>query len=278
MQLTRLILVAACCALNGCAHLDIELAGFMSPDRGTRAARLPPGYVIENRIIAADGRSIGITYARHPGSQATILFCGGDAFHRSIEGGEALQALAVDADVVLFDYPGYGDTTGAPSTEAILDTATAAYDYVFGLESTAAKKRVLYGFSLGGMVAAHLAQDRRADGLVLESTPPSVRGWAQSRIPIAFRPMVKLRIEPQLAAIDSVAALEHFRGKVLLLASRSDEMVPAKLSFDLEQRLREAHRDIRLVEFPGRRHGNINRSPAFPATLRNFLEQVRLMP
>ena len=276
--MTKLLLFAACCALSGCAHLDIELASFMSPDHGTRSAKLPPGYVIENRIIASRGRSIGITYARHPGSLATILFCGGDAFHRSIEGGEALEALAVDADVVLFDYPGYGDTTGAPSTEAILDTATAVYDYVFGLESTAAKKRVLYGFSLGGMVAAHLAQDRRADGLVLESTPPSVRGWAQGRIPVAFRPMVRLRVEPQLVGIDSVAALEHFRGKVLLLASRSDEIVPANLSIGMERRLRKAHCDIRLVEFPGRRHGNINRSPGFPATLRNFLEQVRPMP
>jgi hypothetical protein len=69
----------------------------MSPDHGTRAARLPPGYIIENRIIAAEGRSISITYARHPGSQATILFCGGDTFHRSIGGGAALQALAVEA-------------------------------------------------------------------------------------------------------------------------------------------------------------------------------------
>lgn len=271
-------LLLACCFLGGCTHVDIRLASFMEADRGTRAARLPAGYVVENRIVIAEGRSIGITYARHPDSQATIFFCGGDSFHRSIEGGQALEALALDADVALFDYPGYGDTTGTPSTAAILDTAAAAYDYVFGRESAASKKRVLYGFSLGGMVAADLARRRRADGLVLESAPASVGGWARSRIPLPMRPMVRLRVEPQLAAMDSVAALEYFSGKVLLLTSRSDRMVPALLSFRLERRLREAHRDVLLVEFPGRSHGHINRAPAFAATLRNFTEQLRLPP
>jgi len=279
MSCSRFLLPIALCAIqSACAHLDVKLANFMTPDQSARNATLPAGYVVENRIISHGSQSIGVTYARHPGSQSTIFFCGGDVFHRSVEGGEALAALALNADVVLFDYPGYGDTTGAPSTESILDTATAVYDYIFNLDTAAAKKRVLYGFSLGGMVAAHLAQDRRADGLVLEATPPTVAQWAKSRIPMALKPVVKVRIESQLAGINSVAALEQFPGKLLILASRADEIVPARLSFAMERRLKRARRDVRLVEFPDRRHGTIVRSPAYAATLRNFLEHVRPLP
>jgi pimeloyl-ACP methyl ester carboxylesterase len=273
-----LAVIAACVTQLGCAHLDVQLANFMTPDRDTRSAKLPAGYTVENRVISRGAQAIGITYAHHRDSRSTILFCGGDTFHRSTEGGEALEALALEADVVLFDYPGYGDTTGAPSTESILDTAAAVYDYVFGLSSAAGKKRLLYGFSLGGMVAAHLAQDRRADGLVLEATPPNVARWARSRIPLPLKPIVRVRLEPQLAGIDSVTALEQFPGKVLLLASRGDQIVPGGLALEIERQLRQAHRDVRLIEFPNRAHGTILRSPAYAATLRNFFEQVRPLP
>jgi len=250
----------------------------MTPDRGTRTAKLAPGYVVENRALVHEGQSIGITYAHHSESQAVIFFCGGDTFHRSIEGGEALEALALDSDVVLFDYPGYGETTGSPSVGSILDTALEVYDYICSLESTQNKKRVHYGFSMGGLVAAQLAQERRADGVALEATPPSVRRWADSRIPLLLRPMTEVRIEPQLASIDAAAALKHFRGKVLLLVSPADEIVPARVSVEMERHLRGAGRDVTLVGFPNRRHGAIDRAPEFPATLRRFLQQARPLP
>lgn len=260
----------------GCAHLDVRLESFMSPDNGPRTAQLAPGYSIEDHVLRQGDRSIGITYARHPRSKAVILYCGGDAFHRSLEGGLALRALALEADVVLFDYPGYGDTTGTPGTAAILDTAVAVYDHVFSLWTTTGKKRVLYGFSMGGMVVAQLSQDRHADGVVLEATTPSVRAWARSRIPWPVRPLVRVRVEPQLAGLDTAAALDLFRGKVLLLTSRSDEIVPAKLTFEIERRLLLTRRDVRLVELPSCRHGAVMRSPAFPSLIRTFLSSVKV--
>jgi uncharacterized protein len=268
----------ACLALCGCTHVDVRLDHFMTPDRGPRTARLASGYVVENIVVAYERESVGATYAHHPDSKAIIFFCGGDRFHRSLEGGAALEALALDADVVLFDYPGYGETTGAPSIDSILDSAIAVYDSIFSREGTHHKKRVLYGFSLGGMVAAQLAQERRADGVVLEATPPSVRAWADSRIPVVLKPTMRLRIEPQLAHVDAVAALERFRGKLLLLASPADDIVPARLSIDMEGQLRRAGRDITLVQFADRDHGSIHRASAFPAMLRNFVEQVRPLP
>lgn len=265
-----------CVGISGCAHLDVRLDQFMLADSGPRTAHLAAGYVIENHVLTIAGQSIGITYARHPHSRAVILYCGGDAFHRSLEGGLALRALALEADVVLFDYPGYGDTTGKPATAAILDTAVAVYDHVFSLGTTTGKKRVLYGFSMGGMVVAQLSQDRHADAVVLEATAPSVADWARSRIPMPMRPLVRVRVESQLANLDTAAALDTFRGKVLLLTSRADEIVPAKLSFEIERRLAGTHRDVRLMELPSCRHGAITRSPEFPWILRSFLQSVKV--
>lgn len=272
-------LALCCCALStGCAHVDVRLSSFMAPDRSVASAQLPAGYVVENRILRRGTQTIGITYARSPRSRVVILYCGGDVFHRSIEGAVPLQALAKGADVAIFDYPGYGDTNGTPSTESILDAAVAVYDHLFSLDTARGKVRVLYGFSLGGMVAAQLAQDRRADAVILEASAITVEGWARSRVPMLLKPMIRVRVEPQLAGLDSAAALDHFPGKLLVLTSRADEMVSAKLAYELARKLEVTRRDVQVVEFAGRPHGSIMADATFGSRLSDFLDGLKALP
>ncbi len=272
----RLIaLLCGCLVQCACATVDVRLADFMSPDRSPRSAVLPQGYAVQDLIIHRGDRLIGITHAHHPQSHSVIVLCGGDVFHRSLEGGAALEALALGADVVLFDYPGYGETTGAPTPGAILDTALAVYDYTSALATSAGKMRVLYGFSLGGLVAAQVARARPADGVVLEATAVNVEGWARSQIPWFARPLIVPRVEPGLAGIDSVRALARFSGSVLVLASPADRQAPASLSADIERGLRAAGVRVQLVQFPRARHGDINRSAQFAPVLRGFLDSLQ---
>lgn len=241
--------------LLGCVSVDVRLSSFMTPDRGPRSAALAPGYVVHDLVIQHAGRSIGITHASHPQSHTLIVFCGGDVFHRSIEGGEALEALAHDADVILFDYPGYGESTGTPTPAAILETALAVYDYAAALDAPIPKKRVLYGFSLGGLVAAHVAGSRSVDGLVLEATARNAGSWARSQIPWYAKAVVRPRIEPELASVDALSALQNFRGRVLLLGSHADRTAPAELIVQLHRELLRAGVDAERVLFDGAGHG-----------------------
>jgi uncharacterized protein len=258
----------------GCVTVDVGLANLMAADRAPRTAVLAKGYAVQDLIIHRGDRLIGITHAHHPQSQAIIVFCGGDSFHRSIEGGEALEALARNADVVLFDYPGYGESTGAPTAAVILENALAVYDYAVALETSAGKKRVLYGFSLGGMVAAQVAGRRPVDGLVLEATAPSAEAWAKSQIPWYAKPLVTPHIEPGLASIDSIVSLRHFGGDVLLLTSPSDQRVPAALSLLMYRELRRSGVRTALAQFAGTGHGSIPHSPEYGPVLTAFLNRV----
>ena len=259
----------------GCVTVDVGLANLMAADRAPRTAVLARGYAVQDLVIHRGERLIGITHAHHPLSKAVIVFCGGDSFHRSIEGGEALEALARNADVVLFDYPGYGESTGAPTAAVILENALAVYDYTVALETSAGKKRVLYGFSLGGMVAAQIAGRRPVDGLVLEATAPSAEAWARSQIPWYAKPLVKPRIEPGLASIDSLVSLRHFGGEVLLLTSPSDHRVPAALSVSMYRELRREGVHTALVQFEDTSHGGIPHSPEYGSVLTAFLNRVK---
>lgn len=268
-------LLGCCIAQCGCVTVDVRLSDFMSPDRGPRTASLPKGYAVQDLVIQRGDRLIGLTQAHHPDSRFVVVFCGGDVFHRSIEGGEALEGLALGADVILFDYPGYGDSTGSPTPAAILDTALAVFDYASKLATSAGKKRVLYGFSLGGLVAAQVARDRQVDGLVLEATSRNAQSWARSQIPWFARPLVVARVESALAGIDSVQALARFGGHVLVLTGKADRQAPAKLSFQIDRQLREAGVNVRLVEFPNARHGEIVQTAEFAPALRAFLDRLR---
>jgi pimeloyl-ACP methyl ester carboxylesterase len=277
--LARAAALSGLCLMSGaCVSLDVRMSTFMAPDRGPRSAVIARGYSVQDLVIHRADQLIGITHAHHPQSHAVIVFFGGNDFHRSIEGGEALEVLARDADVLLFDYPGYGESTGAPTPAAILETALAIYDYASSLETSNGKKRLLYGFSLGGMVAAQVARDRPVDALVLEATATNVESWARSRVPWYARPLVSFDIEPQLAAIDSFAALREFRGDVLILASKADVQAPASLSEELHGQLRQAGVSSELVLFKKAAHGRIPHTPEFVPVFRQFVSRRRVSP
>jgi pimeloyl-ACP methyl ester carboxylesterase len=270
-----LALIAMCLAQSGCMTADVRLANFMSRDRAPRTAVLPRGYAVQDLVIHRGNRAIGITHAHHPASRSVVIFCGGDSFHRSIDGAEALESLALGADVVLFDYPGYGDSSGSPTPAALIETALAVYDYVDTLQTSAGKKRVLYGFSLGGLVAARVARERDADGLVLEATAANATSWARSRIPWYLKPLVRPRVERELADVDAPAALARFRGLVLVLGSRADRRAPESLSREIFRKLVRNGVSTSLVVFKRAAHGEINHSKAFAPVFRQFLETLQ---
>lgn len=267
--------LALALAPGGCVNVNVALPNLMSADRSPRTAVLAQGYTVQELIIHRDDRLVGVTYAHHPQSRFVILFCGGNTFHRSIEGGEALETLAHDADVVLFDYPGYGDSSGPATPDLVLGDALAVYDYVMAMESSAGRKRVVYGFSLGGMVAAQLAGQRAVDGLVLEATAPDVEAWVQSQIPWYAKPIVRARIDPSLASINTFAALRSFGGEVLVMSSPTDERAPESLSVGMDREFRRMGLHTTFVQFADAAHGAIPRSPEYGAVLTEFLDRVK---
>lgn len=260
--------------LDGCVHIRLDASSLLEADRGPASVRLAEGYVVESLTIERPNRLIGITRAHRAGNRRLILFCGGNTFHRRRDGGPVLDALARDADVVLFDYPGFDDSTGSPDPRSLLNAAGAVHDYLMQLPSTQEQRVVIYGFSLGGMVAAQLSRRHSADALVLEATAADVDSWVQSRVPWLARPFVRVHLDPALAGIDNVNALSEFRGPVLVLAGERDEQAPPVLSRELARRLQAKGVRATLHEIPGAGHGEIYKAPGFQPLLAQFLAQL----
>ncbi|MDC0008280.1 alpha/beta hydrolase [bacterium] len=75
-------------------------------------------------------------------------------------------------DVVIWDYRGYGKSTGKRRQELMLDDGLLFYSYcqsIFNEESI-----TVYGRSLGGFFATHIAKQTQPKQLLLESTPTTL--------------------------------------------------------------------------------------------------------
>jgi uncharacterized protein len=118
---------------------------------------------------------------------------------------------------LLVEYPGYGGEPGRPSEDTINAVVGAAYQWAWRDTRIDRRRIVAYGRSIGGGPAAHLASTQQVAALILEASFTSVPRLARRFLLPAF--LVRDRF-------DNLAALQSYRGPLLVLHGRSDAVVP----------------------------------------------------
>lgn len=215
-------------------------------------------------IVGKNGRKLHAWFVPAEGANATILHCHGNAgniTHRL----ELLSLLhRLGANVLLFDYQGFGQSEGSPSERNTYDDARAAFDWLVREQGVPPGRIVLHGQSLGGAVAAHLAAEVRPAGLVLESGFTSLPDLGA-----VLYPYVPVRLISRFK-YDTAKALTRVSCPLLVIHSREDEIVP----FALGQRLFTSFQGgpKRLLEIAGDHNTGFIRSEAvYLQGLRDFL-------
>ena len=214
------------------------------PDIGGRGAGIDPtaiGLQFEDVWIdTEDGERLHAWWIPHPGSRGSLLFSHGNAgsiAHR-LESIEIFHELGLD--VLIYDYRGYGRSSGTPSETGVYEDAEAARAWL--RERADPDRIVLFGRSMGGAVSARLAADESPNCLILESTFTSVPDLAAELywwLPV--RRLVRIRM-------DTLSYLECAAAPVLVVHSRDDEIVPFEHALALQQ---AAGGDARLLELHG---------------------------
>ena len=148
-----------------------------------------------------------------------VLFChgnGGNIGDRVLHA-ELLHRAGLD--VLLFDYRGYGRSTGRASEEGTYRDARAARAALLGRAEVDARRVLYVGESLGGAVALALAVDAPPAGLVLVSTFTSVADMARRHYPFVPRAAVP-------DAYPSLRRIRELRAPLLVLHGDRDDLVP----------------------------------------------------
>lgn len=181
-------------------------------------------------IATADGETLHGWWVPAPDAKGTVLFFHGNAGNISHRINYLKMFERLGYNTLLFDYRGYGQSSGTPSESGTYLDAQAAWRYLTETQGIAAERIVLFGESLGGAVAAWLAAREKPGLLVLASTFTSVPDMAAEIYP--FLP-VRWIARFQYNTLESLQAVTC---PVFIAHSPDDDIVP----FAQSQQLLEA--------------------------------------
>ncbi|MBK8284056.1 MAG: alpha/beta hydrolase [Ahniella sp.] len=250
----RFLMLGAILSMIGCKTFTISERDLIQPDHRVEDAAAERQQKVERFTVPTGHGDIAVTLISRPGNSVSVMYCGGNQFRTSQMGGEVVRAFPAEADLVLFDYPGYGGSTGKPTLATMLDTSVAVYD--------AAKARtklpmVVYGSSMGGFMAAHVAGARNPPRLLLEGTAPDTQQWVKSLVPWFAKPFVRAQLAESIAGVDNVEKLKPYGGPILMMVGSRDTQTRSKLMQTYATALRGQGKQVSFIEIDGRGHGQL---------------------
>lgn len=197
-----------------------------------------------------------------PGAGFVFLVChgnGGNISHR-LHLADAL--LSTGAGVFLFDYRGYGQSSGRPSEEGTYLDAQAAHQWL-AEQGIKDPQIIALGESLGGGIASELARRREVGGLALVSTftsIPDIGAKLFPWLPVRFLASIKY---------DTRSKLPNIEVPVLILHSRVDDLIP----FEHAEKNYAAIRSRKLlIEIQGTHNEAVVDRERFVNAIKEFLQ------
>lgn len=233
-----------------------------------------PGARAQHGFIGSGATRIAYTYVSKPGANRPLIFyCGGNGSDRVHSGVYFSRKTLPYGDIVMFDYPGYGDSPGQPSTAALDRDAPE----LGALATQLAQGRTLvfWGHSLGGFVCSRIVREAPGtSAVVLEATARNAMDVGEAWRPWFLASFIKLSVDPSLARFDVADGLSQFHGPILLMGAGRDHVLPIKLSRQLNAALRTRNARVTYVEFPRAEHLSISWQPNFASVVSPFFTSV----
>ncbi|WP_220128844.1 alpha/beta hydrolase [Bdellovibrio sp. KM01] len=177
--------------------------------------------------------------------------------------GEVGQTLCLQTgfDVWMIDYPGYGKSSGAITSQAQL-LRIAEATLAQAKERYQTQNIVLFGRSLGSGLAVYLGSDPRVKALILETPYLSLTAMAKSRFPLLPTFLMKYPMQ-------SSEWITKVSAPVLILHGNEDEVIP----FTQGKKLSEISKKAVFVEINRGHHNDLEEFPKFWDSIKGFLNQ-----
>ncbi|MCK5306028.1 MAG: alpha/beta hydrolase [Candidatus Omnitrophica bacterium] len=167
----------------------------------------------------SDGEILNGWYVPAKDAETTVLYCHGNAGNICHRLHKVKFFNEMGVNFFIFDYRGYGKSSGRPGEKGLYNDAIAAFDYLMSRKDVDKSKIVMYGKSLGGPIAAEVCLRRKVSALILESSFASVVIRAQQIYP--FLPM-KFLISQKYDALDKIKNIDIPK---LIVHGRNDEVI-----------------------------------------------------
>ena len=254
-------------------HVDKEETAKLA----SMASNPAPGFYVEE-ISTGNGMYTGwrlmASGAPKDAKRPVVLyFCGnGESASRAVlrfNENKLWNSVVRGCDVICFDYPGYGKSTGVPREQSMKAMAVEAYKYASTLPTTSTT--IIMGYSIGTGIAVYAASEAEITpgGLMLIAPYNSGYDLYNNALDIFHGPI-------KLLATFKMPVYKY-AGKVkcptLIIASEADEIVPIQSSKKLFGEFKGAKTDFMTIE--GDRHNDLPVSGKAASRLIAFVDLIR---
>lgn len=154
--------------------------------------------------------------------KGTVVFSHGNAGSLGYHIGFVDWLVTAGYQVLMYDYRGFGKSTGAPSREGLIKDAEAAFSYVSKRKDVAGGKLYSFAHSLGGAKSIAALARKPVPGLRAVITDGTFASYEGMAIFLAGN-FGKNLVSDELAPKDFVARLP---APLLMIHGTEDEVVP----------------------------------------------------
>jgi uncharacterized protein len=245
--------------------------------RPADADRIP---LLDVAFFGRDGTPLRGWYVPGRG-QAVVVLCAGSEADRSAMLADARNLSSGGLGVLVFDWPGRGESGGVIQFGATERAALqGALDYLVMRAGGAALRIGALGFSMGGYTVAQVASfDRRLSAVLLAGTPTDIVDQTRAE----YAPVGRLAQYGALLAIARAGVRVHEMRPIdvareiaptplVVVAGTDDVMVPASMSRQLYDAAREP-KEYWLITGAG--HGDYaSHDREYDARVRAFFERA----
>jgi len=216
------------------------------------------------RITTADRVDLHGWYVAGPSGAPAVILCHGNAGNIAHRLDWLEMFCGMGFAMLLFDYRGFGRSSGTPTEQGTYLDAQAAWDFLTNTKGLSPRSIVIVGESLGGPIAAHLAKDVAPGALILVSTFTSAPNLARA---LYWYLPVRLLARFHYPTAEYVARVHV---PTLVIHSRDDETIPFLHGEELRRR---ASGPAQLLEIFGDHNAAFMLSrPKLTEGMRRFLE------
>ncbi len=232
--------------------------------RPPSANRAVPRDVIAQRLRTPDGGYVETwSVLGRRGMPWVLLNYGNAADLRGTLPVARWFARTTGATAVMWDYPGFGMSSGRPDIRAIRHDALLLYD---DIRARSGVTPWVYGVSFGTTVAAWIAHERIVRGTILHAPPAdAISEFTYGRDRWFPWPLRRLRPAPTDAVRDAfavAATLRAVRTPLLVLHGTDDTLIP--IAHGRRVFRESGSREKEFVAIPHAGHGDV-RYDATPA-------------
>lgn len=164
------------------------------------------------------------------GSKKTILFCHGNAGNITHRDYIIELTKSLGFNLVLFDYSGFGNSSGQPTLSGILNEGEVVYTYI--TKFIRPDDLIVWGESIGSAVAIHIASNYKCSRLVLMGAFSSLDDV------LMYYDSLKYRIIGSIAGffvntMRNKDTISKIQVPVAIIHSITDEVIPYHCALEL---------------------------------------------